>query len=110
MRAKRDAAERRRTVNKAERENVLREIFQEICGDKAKVCRIIMEPPGVGEEYIEHFMIQIEYSGDEDFVSSKFDEIHCVIKERIFGLIPDIPFFEDADDEGILSFGLFHVD
>ena len=97
-------------MNKAEREDVLREIFQEICGNKAKARRIIMEPPGVGEDYTEYFMIQIEYSGDQDFVSGKFDEIHDTIKERIFGLIPDIPFFEDADDEGILSFGLIPVD
>ena len=97
-------------MNKAEREDFLREIFQEICGDKAKARRIIMEPPGVGEEHNEFFMIKIEYFGDENFVSGKHDEIWTAIKERIFWPNSDNSFFEDADDWGEISLWTLYID
>ena len=90
------------------REEALREIFREIYGNKDEVRGIMMDPPGSGEEYTEFFTIQIKYSRDEDFVQGKASKIKDTINKRIFGINPDIAFFEDADDEGILSFGLIY--
>lgn len=100
-------------MNKSERdgrrERLIREVFHEVCGNKGKVQRIIMEPPGVGEECIESFTILIEYSGDEEFVCGKHDEIYEAILKELFWPDSKRFLFEDADDGGPLNFVLCYA-
>lgn len=94
----------------ARRESLIREVFHEVCGNKGKIQRIIMEPPGVGEKDTDSFTILIKYSGDREFVDGKYDEISETFSEQLFWPDSKRFLFEDADDGGPLSLGLIPVD
>lgn len=98
-------------MDEERRDEIIREVFQEICGDKGEIRQIIIEPSGYGDEDegdIEFFTIRIQYSGDKIFIRGKSDEIRKSLNMRFFDPSAGFPVF-DEENNGILDLFLDHV-